>query len=455
MYRAVLVEAGHRCAIPTCRQHPVDVDHIDDWATVKEHRFENLIALCGPEQIAFLAGAVLEVLTDGHREAVIKCLLVWTEVQAGIFTADDATLELLQPYPNDPGTRSQADSAVRAAWGVRRGLMLEQDANHFTDAISWAKVFWATNSAYTRCLRQDETDKRDRDEKAEGDQAEMATPDNQAVVPDATPDKDANLRRFAMDLLASFLEALEISPSDLYGHERQQVVSGLVARAGRDVIVALGAPDLWCLEHGAHIARMLVETRVYIEWMAKQDPAIYRAFQDYGAGKAKLYARILDELPPEARRPDFEEAISEFQRLSRNDDVIDHRVVDTKDTFANGKSIRAMAEECGLRNLYRQVYYMSSGVTHSEWWSIETHAMERCLNVLHGGHLIPSLALNPGGNVEFATTWVNHLYTLIRVSFRILGTDKKAVEDALAWMADLPDDEASDGPDETQDEPTH
>ena len=46
MRRAVLIEAGHRCAIPTCRQYPVDVDHIDDWATVKEHRFENLIALC-------------------------------------------------------------------------------------------------------------------------------------------------------------------------------------------------------------------------------------------------------------------------------------------------------------------------------------------------------------------------------------------------------------------------
>ncbi|MDA0565190.1 HNH endonuclease [Streptomonospora sp. S1-112] len=46
MRRQVLVESGHRCAIPTCRQHPVDIDHIDDWAKVREHRFENLIALC-------------------------------------------------------------------------------------------------------------------------------------------------------------------------------------------------------------------------------------------------------------------------------------------------------------------------------------------------------------------------------------------------------------------------
>ena len=44
--RDVLVEAGHRCAIPTCRQWPVDIEHIDDWSKVKEHKFENLIALC-------------------------------------------------------------------------------------------------------------------------------------------------------------------------------------------------------------------------------------------------------------------------------------------------------------------------------------------------------------------------------------------------------------------------
>ena len=58
--RAVLVEAGHRCAVPTCRQHPVDIEHIDDWAKVQQHVFENLIALCptchrrkgnGPDQI--------------------------------------------------------------------------------------------------------------------------------------------------------------------------------------------------------------------------------------------------------------------------------------------------------------------------------------------------------------------------------------------------------------------
>jgi len=44
--RRVLVEAGHRCSIPTCRHIDVDVHHIIPWETCEEHRYENLIALC-------------------------------------------------------------------------------------------------------------------------------------------------------------------------------------------------------------------------------------------------------------------------------------------------------------------------------------------------------------------------------------------------------------------------
>ena len=44
--REVLVEAGHRCAIPTCRHTTVEIAHIVPWKKVKEHTFDNLIALC-------------------------------------------------------------------------------------------------------------------------------------------------------------------------------------------------------------------------------------------------------------------------------------------------------------------------------------------------------------------------------------------------------------------------
>ena len=44
--RAVLVEAGHRCAIPTCRATTTEIAHISPWAETQDNSFENLIALC-------------------------------------------------------------------------------------------------------------------------------------------------------------------------------------------------------------------------------------------------------------------------------------------------------------------------------------------------------------------------------------------------------------------------
>jgi hypothetical protein len=87
-----------------------------------------------------------------------------------------------------------------------------------------------------------------------------------------------------------------------------------------------------------------------------KNPSIYREFQEYGAGKAKLYAQIMDELPSEARHPAFEGAVEELGRLSHNHDLLDHRIVDTRDSFAAGKSIRTMAAESGLMDFYRRAY---------------------------------------------------------------------------------------------------
>src|SRR5215470_7407008 len=56
--RAVLVEAGHRCAIPACRQIPPEIAHIVPWKNVQRHDFENLIALCPTCHTRFDAGQI-------------------------------------------------------------------------------------------------------------------------------------------------------------------------------------------------------------------------------------------------------------------------------------------------------------------------------------------------------------------------------------------------------------
>lgn len=44
--RTILVESGHRCAIATCRYPTTEIAHIEPWSKVREHKYENLIALC-------------------------------------------------------------------------------------------------------------------------------------------------------------------------------------------------------------------------------------------------------------------------------------------------------------------------------------------------------------------------------------------------------------------------
>lgn len=44
--RQVLVEAGHRCAIHTCKYPATELHHIIPWARCRKHTFANLIALC-------------------------------------------------------------------------------------------------------------------------------------------------------------------------------------------------------------------------------------------------------------------------------------------------------------------------------------------------------------------------------------------------------------------------
>ena len=396
-----------------------------------------------PEQpdLLLIRKALLLVLGEGHHEALIKCLRVWSTVQAGTFSSDERTIDLLKNYPTDRATRASADSAIRAMWGAHRAMIRSKTPSDFDGAVKWARAFWGTNSMTSACLRE-------RDIASDGHSSDLdKAQEGTAVSSDrADPSKPLDgvdggehLRPLAMDVLSSFVEALERSPAHLYESERQEVTSGLVARAGRDLIAVLGAPDLWCLEHGAHIGRMLIEVRIYIAWMATQKHTIYKEFQDYGAGKAKLYSKILAEVPVENHSEQFGAGLDELKRLSHNDDILDHRVVDTRDTFAGGKSIRAMAEEAGLLDLYRQAYTVSSGVSHSEWWSVETHAMEPCLNVLHGMHRIPSLSLNAGGDIALARSWVDQFYSLVRTSLRVLGTDESAIEEAFGWLDEEPE----------------
>lgn len=45
--RTLMIETGYRCGMPNCREtEPLEIEHIEEWAKVREHQFSNMIVLC-------------------------------------------------------------------------------------------------------------------------------------------------------------------------------------------------------------------------------------------------------------------------------------------------------------------------------------------------------------------------------------------------------------------------
>ncbi|MEV6695063.1 HNH endonuclease signature motif containing protein [Micromonospora sp. NPDC051196] len=109
--RDLLVEAGHRCAIPTCRQPtPLQLEHIEDWAKVQRHDFANMIVLCANCHARKTAGQIdrkslhqykanLAVLNNRYGEVERRVLeLFATSGQLNGYIQFPGTFDILLMY---------------------------------------------------------------------------------------------------------------------------------------------------------------------------------------------------------------------------------------------------------------------------------------------------------------------------------------------------------------------
>ena len=70
--RQVIVEAGDRCAIHTCRQFPVEVAHIRPWSETQDHSPVNLIALCPNCHTRYDSGSIPRDRIQVYKDNTIK-----------------------------------------------------------------------------------------------------------------------------------------------------------------------------------------------------------------------------------------------------------------------------------------------------------------------------------------------------------------------------------------------
>lgn len=107
--RAVLEEAGYRCAIPACGSETTVAAHIVPWAKVREHTFDNLIALCPNCHARYDRGDIerlsilqyktnLGLLTSRYGEMERRVLSVLAPAPEGAAVGVPGGMELLLMY---------------------------------------------------------------------------------------------------------------------------------------------------------------------------------------------------------------------------------------------------------------------------------------------------------------------------------------------------------------------
>lgn len=88
--REILIEAGHRCAIPTCHCQTTEIAHIVPFAEVKKHESDNLIALCPNCHTRYDRGEIdrqsmlqykanLSILNDRYSDLEKRVLTIFAE----------------------------------------------------------------------------------------------------------------------------------------------------------------------------------------------------------------------------------------------------------------------------------------------------------------------------------------------------------------------------------------
>ena len=103
-----------------------------------------------------------------------------------------------------------------------------------------------------------------------------------------------------MERVASVVSDLEqrlkgVDP-DLYDPDRYEVAVGLTTRIVRIAQSGAAEPSLWRPEASHALLRAAVESRIALEWLAKQDDSsIFTTYKDYGRGHLKLYKLHLED----------------------------------------------------------------------------------------------------------------------------------------------------------------
>lgn len=113
LQRRLLVEAGHRCAIPGCgATEALEFAHIVPWRRVQVHEFENLIVLCANDHSRYDKNAIDR-----------KAMLLYKSRLAGRDSAPGPAAAASTVFKSEPDPAAGAWGVAVRGTGDRRSVL--------------------------------------------------------------------------------------------------------------------------------------------------------------------------------------------------------------------------------------------------------------------------------------------------------------------------------------------
>ncbi|MFO8050213.1 MAG: DUF5677 domain-containing protein [Thermoplasmatota archaeon] len=343
---------------------------LDEW--VKELEIEN------EEQIEMISHSLMRLYdAKEHYTANIRIIPLKRLFKHGKIRLPSQAdiIDLLPKYPD-----KLDDDKQYYVESFGRNIINMYFGEHYQDN-SWSKYFWNRNFEFSKCKFEEIPEEvYDEDIRKRFDEYYNNCVENTKVMDEY------------------FNEVIEQYVIDIYDPSKDEVILGLFSRIIRLYKIINLSPDLWAIDISRILLRCISDTLItYCYLIMKNENELYSNFIEYGKGKEKLLLLHLQDTHPSGDTPLGEkiETLAASLGGGMSPEFINVNIGDWID-----KSIRTMAQETDLMEIYRLIYDPTSSDIHGTWTSVKNVNLTYCYNPLHRFHRLPQvnpppLFLNP------------------------------------------------------------
>ncbi len=353
------------------------------------------------EGLEFVAGSVLR-LFDSHGKHASRCRMIplarmfkHGKIMLSPDVADDVAVLAEYSEAMDPDRQSMVESMVRA--------MFLSISNMLIDPQHWSAPFWRRNDKISQCVIAGYGESSD--DRVIGALPIIGTGYRRIKRLSRRWNHRKAIRATTKSLVDAmqalrhdFARASSALAIDLYDIDRSDVLLGLVSRQFHFFGLIAHQPRLWTPQFGLIVHRVMADNQIVLRWlMRRNDSELFIKFKEYSLGHLTLFRLHLERVRLSTRMDtiELESMLSERVGAEINEQLLS---IDVGAPFE--VSIRQMAIEVDLKDLYDLVYAPSSAEVHGEWSSLKEYNLEHCLNPLHRFHWLPDLEqvihLSPG-----------------------------------------------------------